>query len=189
MPKVNAACILASMRMMLSALLLLAGLAHAGDAGTPAAAADAGTAAAAANVSSATPAFVVVENQDDLTKLEQLSAKDRAAAKGVVTKMQIGKRYVGAIFVDGYTLPRSRRVGLAVDVTIIDPNGDVRIERVSAASTKTMDPKLPSVMLRPALPMSWGLTDLEGEYTVKVKLYDEVRGESSESRSKITVVR
>ncbi|MFT3835955.1 MAG: hypothetical protein QM723_03030 [Myxococcaceae bacterium] len=186
MPKVNAACILASMRMMLIALLLLAGLAHAGDAGTPAV--DAGT-PAAANASPATPAFVVVENQDDLAKLEQLSAKDRAASKTVVTKMQIGKRYVGAIFVDGYTLPRSRRVGLGVDVTIIDPNGDVRIERVSAASTKTMDPKLPTLMLRPPLPMTWGLTDLEGEYTVKLKLYDEVRGESSESRSKITVVR
>jgi hypothetical protein len=170
---------------MATALILFAVLAHATDAGTPAA--DAGT--AAANVSTATPAFVVVENQEDLAKLEQLAPKDRATSKLVVTKMQIGKRYVGAILVDGYTLPRSRRVGLSVDVTIIDPNGDIRIERVSAASAKVVDPKLPTALLRPALPMTWGLTDLEGEYTVKLKLFDEVRGESSEARQKITVVR
>ncbi len=185
MPEVNAACILASMRLMVSALLLLAGLAHATDAGT-AARADAGT---AANVSPATASFVVVEKEEDLPKLEQLSAKERAASKLVVTRMQIGKRYIGAIFVDGYTVPRSRRIGLQVDVTILDPNGDIRIERVSAAQAKVVGPKLPSVLLRPGLPMTWGLTDLEGEYTIKLKLYDEVRGESSDSSSKITVVR
>jgi hypothetical protein len=165
---------------MVSALVLLTSLAFAADGGTP---------AAAPPVPAATAVFLVTEKEEDLVKLEQLSAKDRAASKLIVTKMQIGKRYVGAIFVDGYTLPRSRRVGLQADITIVDPNGDNRIERVSAATAKTVDPKLATVLLRPALPMTWGLTDMEGEYTIKLKLFDEVRGESSDSSSKITVFR
>ncbi len=143
----------------------------------------------AAGESAATPVLLITETGDALDKLEQVAPKDRAAFKGLVTKMVIGKHYTAGIFVDGYTLPRSRRVGLAADISITAPNGDVMVERVSAATARTIDPKLPTVYLKPSLPIVWGLTDQEGEYTFRVKLYDEVRGESSVKVTRVTVVR
>ncbi len=182
---------------MATAVLLWACLAWAGDGGTAApakpdkapeakAAPDAGTRSTGF---AATPLFLVTETPEALEKLEQVAPKDRAANKTIVTKMQIGKRYYLGVFVDGYTLPRSRRVDLAADLTLTDPAGDVRVERASAATSQMIDPKNPTAFLRPGLPMTWALTDLEGEYKVRIKLYDQVRGEFSESTGRFTVVR
>src|SRR5882724_3658288 len=124
-----ARCMVASMRTMATAVALWAVLAFAIDAGSVApagappkgdaaakAAPDAGAPAAADKSGPAvSPVFLVVENQEDLAKVEQLAPKDRPASKLLVTKMQIGKRYWAAICVDGYTIPRSRRVGLSAD--------------------------------------------------------------------------
>src|SRR5438552_1613658 len=105
-----ARCMVASMRSMATAVALWAVLAFAIDAGSGApaktdavakAAPDAGAPAAADKSGPAvSPVFLVVENQEDLAKVEQLAPKDRPASKLLVTKMQIGKRYWAAICVD-----------------------------------------------------------------------------------------
>lgn len=171
-------------------LTCLAALAFAADGGVKP---DAGSVKPDAGVAKQPkPVFVVFEDQAAAEKYVVLKTPaERANAKGVLKKVTIGKRATGAIMLENYELPFSRRVDLTVDVVIIDPTGRVVLDKASAASaSKDWDPKnMPLVPFGPALGLMYGLTDPEGEYTLKLKVWDQVRGESTSLDTKFTVSR
>lgn len=169
-------------------LALVAASAFAADAGpAPSPKTDAGIAAPAKK---SKPVFMVFDNQEAAEKFVTTKIADRAKAKGVLTKVTVGKRAVGAIMLEDYELPFSRRVDLSADITITDPTGRVVLDKASAAAAQTMDPKtMTLVPLAPALGLMYGLTDPEGEYKVHLVIWDQVRGESTTLDTKFTVTR
>jgi hypothetical protein len=155
-------------------------LAAAPDAG----AADAGVAAAPKAV------LLLAASSDVFEKWVTTPPAHRAALKGLVDKVKINERTLLAIVLDGYELPRSRRVELNADVVITDSTGRVVLERASIATARMFDPKTQSaVLLRPLGALIYGVTDPEGVYTVKVTVWDQIRGEAAKTVAQFTVTR
>lgn len=169
-------------------LVLVAASAFAADAGSaPSPKADAGVAAPAKKPK---PVFVIFEDQPAAEKYVVLKPAERPKAKGVLTKVTIGKRATGAILIEDYELPFSRRVDLTADLTITDPTGRVVLDKASVAAANTMDPKVMTLVpLAPAVGLMYGLTDPEGDYKVHLVIWDQVRGESTTLDTKFTVTR
>lgn len=171
-------------------LALVAVSAFAADAGAPSPSPkpDAGTAAAPAKKPK--PVFMIFEDQASAEKFIVLKPAERAKAKGVLTKVTIGKRALAAIMLEDYELPFSRRVDLTADITITDPTGRVVLDKASVAAANTMDPKtMTLVPLSPGLGLMYGLTDPEGDYKVHLVIWDQVRGESTTLDTKFPVSR
>lgn len=163
-------------------MALVACAAHAADGGTPKA--DAGVAR------KPKPVFMIFDDQPAAEKFIVARPNERAAIKGVLSKVTIGKRAIGAIMLEGYELPFSRRVDLTADLTITDPTGRVVLDKASVAAASTMDPKtMTLVPLAPVVGLMYGLTDPEGEYLVHLKVWDQVRGESTVLDTRFTVTR
>lgn len=164
--------------------------AKAADAGTapvaaPAVEADAGTVAWKAK-----PVVVFASDQATLEKYATLKPAERAKLKTIITTPKIGTRVEMGIFVEGYELPYSRRVDLSADVSITDVTGRSLLEKASFAGAQTMDPKtMLLVPLKPYASLMWGLTDREGEYQLKVTIWDHVRGTSTRLETKFNVTR
>ena len=183
------------MRGMTFVIGLLALAAHAADGGsaTPAAkVADAGSALDAGSPLAwkAKPVLLFAEDATVLDKYVIAKPNERAGIKGVLSKLTIGKRAAGAIVVENYELPFSRRVDLSADIVITDPTGRVVLDKASIAGAQTMDPK--TMLLVPLLPtfgLMFGLTDPEGEYKVRIVLMDQVRGTASVLETKFVVTR
>lgn len=161
---------------MTAVVLLWAGVAAAQDAGV-----------AAAKMK---PVLVLMEDAAQIDKYVVAKPAERAAMKGILSKVTIGKRAAAAILVEGYELPYSRRVDLNADIVITDPTGRVVLDKASVAGAQTMDPK--TMLLVPLLPtfgLVFGLTDPEGDYKVRIVLWDQVRGASSVLETKFQVTR
>jgi hypothetical protein len=136
------------------------------------------------------PALLIGVDDVPITRWIEAKPEQRAAIKGLTDKLKINDRYAVAIALDGYELPRSRRVDLSADLLITDSTGRVVVDRVSAATAKTWDPKTQvAVLLKPLTALSFGTTDPEGVYTVKVTIWDQVRGTHSEAQTQFTVTR
>jgi hypothetical protein len=121
-----------------------------------------------------------------------LAAKpaERAAVKGLTDKVKINERSVVAIVLDGYELPHSRKVELVADIVIVDSTGRTVLEKASVANGRTFDPKTQTaVLLKPTGSLIYGVTDPEGVYTVKLTVWDQIRGEASRAVSTFTVSR
>ncbi|MBS1150104.1 MAG: hypothetical protein H6Q89_1802 [Myxococcaceae bacterium] len=176
---------------------LMAIAAYAADGGAAKAPGKAAVDAGAATVDAGSPlgwrAKPVLLFTDDPAVVEKYAlAKphERAAIKGVLTKLTVGKRAAGAILLENYDLPFSRRVDLAADVVITDPTGRVVLDKAGIAGAQTMDPKtMVLVPLTPTFGMMFGLTDPEGEYKVRVVVWDQVRGASAVLETKFLVTR
>ncbi|GEM_PF-3041945 len=169
---------------MTAVVLLWAGVAAAQDAGVRAA--DAGVAPAA----KMRPLLVLMDDAAQIDKYVIAKPAERAAMKGILSKVTVGKRAAAAILVEGYELPYSRRVDLNADIVITDPTGRVVLDKASVAGAQTMDPK--TMLLVPLLPtfgLVFGLTDPEGDYKVRIVLWDQVRGSSSVLETKFQVTR
>lgn len=161
---------------------LVASSAFAADAGVPKP--DAGSAV------KSKPVFLIFEDQPAAEKYVVMKPAERKSAKGILTKVTVGKRATGAIMLEGYELPFSRRVDLTADITITDPTGRVVLDKASVAAASTWDPKnMTLVPLSPAIGLMYGLTDPEGEYKVHLTIWDQVRGESTMLDTKFTVSR
>lgn len=167
---------------------LMAIAAHAADAGSPR---DAGAADAAAALGwKAKPMLVFVEDATTFEKIAMAKPTERAAIKGVVQKLTVGKRVAATILVEGYELPFSRRVDLQADLVITDPTGRVIMDKASLVGAQVMDPKtMYLVPLGPSFGLMFGLTDPEGDYKVRMTLWDHVRGASTVVETKFTVTR
>ena len=138
----------------------------------------------------AKPVLLFMDDVAVVDKYALAKPGERAGIKGVLTKLTIGKRAAGAILVESYELPFSRRVDLSADVVITDPTGRVVLEKASIAGAQTMDPKtMVLVPLAPTFGMMFGLTDPEGEYKVRVTIWDSVRGASAVLETKFLVTR
>ena len=162
---------------------LFAIAAHASDAGTSSP--DAGPLAYKAK-----PAIFFSEDPTVFEKLILAKPAERAAMKGILQKLTIGKRAAAIIVVEGYELPFSRRVDLQADIVITDPTGRVILDKASVSGAQTMDPKtMLLVPLAPTFGMVFGLTDPEGDYKVRITLWDQIRGASSIVETKFTVTR
>ena len=162
--------------------LLIAMTAYGADGGSLAK--DAGTAV------KVKPILLFVDDPSVVEKYSLAKPNERAAIKGVLTKLTVGRRAAGAILLENYELPFSRRVDLAADVVITDPTGRVVLDKASIAATQTMDPKtMVLVPLAPTFGMVFGLTDPEGEYKVRVTVWDQIRGTSAVLETKFLVTR
>jgi hypothetical protein len=138
----------------------------------------------------AKPVLLFAEDAAVVDKYALARPSERAKIKGVLSKVTIGKRAAGAILVENYELPFSRMVDLAADVVITDPTGRVVLDKAGIAGARTMDPKtMVLVPLTPTFGMMFGLTDPEGEYKVRIVLWDQVRGASSVLETKFLVTR
>jgi hypothetical protein len=114
----------------------------------------------------------------------------RATVKGLVDKMKINERVAFAIVLEGYELPKSRKVDLTADLLIVDSTGRTVVDKVSVATAKTWDPATQfAVLLKPMTGMYFGTTDPEGVYSLKVTIWDQVRGSHVESTQQFTVTR
>jgi hypothetical protein len=114
----------------------------------------------------------------------------RGTVKGLVDKMKINERVAFAIVLDRYELPKSRKVDLTADLLIVDSTGRTVVDKVSVATAKTWDPATQfAVPLKPATAMYFGTTDPEGIYSLKVTVWDQVRGTHVESTQQFTVTR
>jgi hypothetical protein len=115
---------------------------------------------------------------------------ERAKVKGFVDKVKINERLAFAVAVDGYELPKSRKVDLRCDVKITDSTGRDVVDRVSLLLAKTWDPKTEfAVLLKPVTALQFGTTDPEGVYQVKITVWDSVRGTHVEAETHFTVYR
>jgi hypothetical protein len=151
-----------------------------------AAGSDAGTAAAPALKAIA----LISTDSAVLEKWVTLKPAERAKLAGLTDKLKVDERVVVGIALDGYTLPKSRLVDLTCDVVITDPTGQLLLEKVSIAGTRTWDPKTQSaVPLKPTFGLIFGTTDPEGVYKMKITVWDQVRGVSTVSESTFTVSR
>jgi len=147
--------------------------------------ADAGVEAAAPKA-----LFVLATSQEAVDKWAAAKPAERAAVKGIVDKVKINERVWAAIVLDGYTLPRSRKVELNADLIIVDSTGRTVVEKVSAATARTFDPKTQTaVVLKPVGGLIYGVTDPEGLYTARVTIWDQIRGEAAKSETQFTVTR
>jgi hypothetical protein len=178
------------MRGMTVMLGLLAAVTYAADAGAPKSP-DAGIADAGSTLAfKAKPVLLLAEEPEVITKYALAKPAERAVIKGVLTRLTVGKRAAGAILVDNYELPFSRRVDLTADVVITDPTGRVVLDKAGISGAQTMDPKtMVLVPLTPTFGLMFGLTDPEGEYKVRVTVWDQVRGASSLLETKFIVTR
>ncbi len=147
---------------------------------------DAGTAAAPA-----LKAVALISTDTTLIdKWVTLKSAERAKLPGLTDKLKVDERYVVAVALDGYTLPKSRRVDLTCDVVVTDPTGQPVLERVSIAGARNWDPKTQlAVPLKPLFGLMFGTTDPEGVYKLKVTVWDQVRGTSTVGESTFTVSR
>ena len=168
------------MRRSIVLLALIAVTAHAADGG--AAPADAGSGPRAL--------FVLADDEAAIDKYVLAKPSERAAIKGILTKVTIGKRTAGAILVEGYELPYSRRVDVSADLVITDPEGREVIDKASISGARTMDPKTMLLLpLKPVFGLMFGLTDREGEYKVRITVWDHVRGSSTSLETRFVVTR
>ena len=134
--------------------------------------------------------LLLAANADVFDKWATLKPSERATFKGLVDKVKINERTLLAIALDGYALPRSRKVDLNADIVIEDPNGRVVLEKASAANARVFDPKTQTaVVLKPIGALIYGVTDPEGVYTARVTVWDQIRGESSKLVTQFTVTR
>ena len=177
----------------LAAALCVALPSAAQDAGAPAtpraprAAADAGAASPKAPATKAV--FVLAAEPATLEKYAAASPPERAGLP-LLRTVKIGTRVGLGVFLEGYTLPRSRLVDLTADVLVEDCTGRTVLDRASAAAARTIDPKLhKSAPLRPWIELQFGLTDPECEYRVTLTVWDQVRGESYRAQGGFTVAR
>lgn len=147
--------------------------------------------AADAGVPSAPKAVVLLAPTPDVfDKWEAAKPSERAGVKGLTDKVKINERMLIAIAVDGYELPRSRKVELNADIVITDSTGRVVLEKVSAAMARVYDPKTQvGLVLKPLGALIYGVTDPEGVYTAKVTVWDQIRGESMKTVAQFTVSR
>jgi hypothetical protein len=176
------------MRATICLLSLVAFSAFATDAGTIGA--DAGTVTGEALEWKAKPLFVLADSEAAIDKYVLAKPAERAKVKGILTKVTVGARVAGAIIVDNYELPYSRRVDVSADVLITDPEGKEILDKVSLAGAQTMDPKVMFALpLKPVFGLMFGLTDREGEYKVQVTVRDHIRGSSAKLETKFTVTR
>ncbi|MBK7864854.1 MAG: hypothetical protein IPJ65_40895 [Archangiaceae bacterium] len=115
---------------------------------------------------------------------------ERGSMKGLTEKVKINERTLIAIGLEGYQLPRSRRVELSADIVIIDSTGRTVLEKASVAGARLFDPKTQTaVLLKPFGALNYGVTDPEGVYTAKITVWDQIRGESSKTETQFTVSR
>ncbi len=151
--------------------------------------ADAGS--ADAGVAAAPKALLLLAtNQEAIDKWVAAKPAQRAGIKGVVDKVKINERVLAAIVLDGYTLPRSRKVELNADLVIVDSTGRTVLEKVSAAVARDFDPKTQSaVVLKPVGGILYGTTDPEGMYTARVTIWDQIRGEATKAELQFMVTR
>ncbi len=172
-------------------LMAFAAAAADGGVAKPVAKADAGSVDAGDPlVWKAKPVLLFVEDPAVADKYALAKPNERAAIKGVLSKLTIGKRAAGALFLENYELPFSRRCDLAADIVITDPTGRVVLDKAGIAGAQTMDPKtMVLVPLTPSFGMMFGLTDPEGEYKVRVVVWDQVRGASTVLETKFLVTR
>lgn len=179
------------MRRMTLVLGMIAASAFAADGGAAKPSADAGAVDAGSPlVWKARPVLLLADDAAVIEKYALAKPNERAAIKGVLTKITVGKRSLAAILVDGYELPFSRRVDLTADIVITDPTGRVVLDKAGISGAQTMDPKtMVLVPLNPTFGMVFGLTDPEGEYKVRIMLWDQVRGASSLLETKFVVTR
>lgn len=160
----------------------------------PKAARDAGPTDAGATLGpgewKAKPILVLAEDETVIDKYALAKPADRAAIKGVLTKVTIGRRTAGAILLEGYELPYSRRVDISADLVITDPEGKEMIDKASVSGAQTMDPKLMVLLpLKPLFGLMFGLTDREGEYKVRITVWDHIRGASTKLETSFVVTR
>jgi hypothetical protein len=150
-----------------------------------AAGADAGVAAVPAK-----PLALIATDTGVIEKWVATKPEQRGTVKGLVDRVKINERVAFAIVLDGYELPRSRKVDLTADLLITDSTGRTVVDKVSVATAKTWDPaKEFAVMLKPLTGMYFGTTDPEGAYSLKVTVWDQVRGTHVESTQQFTVTR
>ncbi len=177
------------MQRMIAVFCLMTGAAWASDAGTVT---DAGGAKVGESQAEwkAKPVFILAENDKVLDAYAIAKPADRAKIKGLLTKATVGARLAGAILLDGYELPYSRRVDVSADVLITDPTGREVVDRASISGASTMDPKTMLLLpLKPVFGLMFGLTDREGEYTVKITVRDNIRGAVTRLETKFVVSR
>lgn len=134
--------------------------------------------------------LLLAPNAEVFDKWVAAKPAERAALKGLTDKVKINERVMVAIALDGYQLPRSRRVELTADITITDSTGRTVLEKASAATARSFDPKTQTaVLLKPVGALIYGVTDPEGVYTARVTIWDQIRGESAKTVSQFTVAR
>lgn len=149
-----------------------------------AAAPDAGTAPAAKAV------ILLAREAEAFDRWAAAKRSDRAAVKGLEGRLKINERMLVAIVLDGYELPRSRQVDLTADIVVTDSTDRVVLDKASAAIARTFDPKAQTaVVLKPLGALLYGVTDPEGVYTVKVTLWDQIRGQSYKAVLQVPVSR
>lgn len=136
------------------------------------------------------PVMLIASGPDVFDKWITAKPEQRAAVKGFTDKLKIGERYAFAAVIEGYELPKSRMVDLTADVQITDPTGRVVTDKVSMFTAKTWDPKKQFVVpMKPAMTLYFGTTDPEGQYDVKITVWDQVRGTHVELKTQFTVTR
>lgn len=152
--------------------------------------ADAGTAPADAGSAYAPKAVVLMApTTETFDKWVTVRGAEREKLK-LADKLKVNDRVLMAIALDGYELPRSRKVDITSDVVITDSTGRVVMEKASAAAAHSFDPKLQTaLLLAPIGSLYYGVTDPEGVYTVKVTIWDQIRGESYKTTASFTVFR
>lgn len=135
------------------------------------------------------PAIVLAETKAPvLTEWHLKKPAERAALKGQLGKVTVKQRVVAALFLDGWELPKSRRVDVTADVVLTDPTGRVVLEKASAAIATEFDPRIHTALaLTPHLPIILGATDPDGEYVLKVTVWDQVRGISAKTELRFKV--
>ena len=135
------------------------------------------------------PVFAIGKGSPVLEQWAKSKPEARAALPTLKT-VKIGERAYFGIFLEGWELPASRKVDLSADILITDCNKRQVLEKANVAATKMMDPRVHVVVpLLPAVELMYGLTDPECAYSVKLTIFDLVRGTSWTSEGSFTVAR
>jgi hypothetical protein len=151
--------------------------------------ADAG-AAADAGVLGPRALLLLASEPEAFDRWAAAKPSERSKVKGLTDKVKINERTLVAIVLDGYELPKSRRVELNADIVIIDSTGRTVLEKASAATARTFDPATQTaIVLKPIGALNYSVTDPEGVYVAKVTIWDQIRGESAKVVTQFTVTR
>jgi hypothetical protein len=151
---------------------------------------DGGKAAAPVAPAKPRPAFALAKSSPVFEVWARTKPEARAALPNLIKSVKIGERAFLGIFLENWELPPSRKVDLTADVLITDCNKRVVLEKASIAGTRITDPKVNlAVPLTPAVELMYGLTDPDCTYSVKVTVFDLLRGQSWTSEGTFDVTR